>query len=534
MTYKRPFSPRRVLRGAVCFSLAAALCTGCSSLLPAASPTITRSEAAASLPYDSTRLEDGRLRILYDPAGGSTVLRGSEVVYTASADESVALLPDTLTQQVQFFFHSWADNSGENRRRSALCDSSGRTLIEFNGEYSATLTGDVLVLQQPVFEDGEFWGEAFYGNCRVIDLSTGSDLPVPEDAYDCLVQGDTLIFNCYALPAGLSSMDYDPDQTSHLRVEMRSRSGELLHTVPCCYTLSGNGTPENWVELCQYNNGDFPAYSLYNTVTGEELSNFHQSLGNGIVCYGDPQNGGALLVDLSGSEKQVLGSFDQTIDCYVPGYAMSYDFTSNSPFHCILHDLSTGEDLVLYDYHQADGEAAFYTANGQLLVFDSATGEKITDVMVEPVPGQQYASIFCIGNGQVSVELKDNDDYETTACRVYGPDGLVGDLTAACRRFDYFSPLTRTPEGEALFSGSYSGVGGSYLTDVVDSQGNVVIQGLRSVYGYAANSINGLPQGVFAAQQGFYNGWMDSDGSWVYCQSIFTLADDEGGTYYYE
>ena len=64
MTYKRPFSPRRVLRGAVCLSLAAALCTGCSSLLPAASPTITRSEAAASLPYDSTRLEDGRLRIL--------------------------------------------------------------------------------------------------------------------------------------------------------------------------------------------------------------------------------------------------------------------------------------------------------------------------------------------------------------------------------------------------------------------------------------------------------------------------------------
>ena len=76
-------------------------------------------------------------------------------------------------------------------------------------------------------------------------------------------------------------------------------------------------------------------------------------------------------------------------------------------------------------------------------------------------------------------------------------------------------------------------MGGSYLTDVVDSQGNVVIQGLRSVYGYATNSINGLPQGVFAAQQGFYNGWMDSDGSWVYCQSIFTSTRDETNNYFY-
>ena len=38
-----------------------------------------------------------------------------------------------------------------------------------------------------------------------------------------------------------------------------------------------------------------------------------------------------------------------------------------------------------------------------------------------------------------------------------------------------------------------------------------------------------LPDHVFAAQRGFYVGWMDTSGNWLYCQSIFSsaTADDE-------
>ena len=40
---------------------------------------------------------------------------------------------------------------------------------------------------------------------------------------------------------------------------------------------------------------------------------------------------------------------------------------------------------------------------------------------------------------------------------------------------------------------------------------------------------NALPDHVFAAQRGFYVGWMDTSGNWLYCQSIFSsaTADDE-------
>ena len=40
---------------------------------------------------------------------------------------------------------------------------------------------------------------------------------------------------------------------------------------------------------------------------------------------------------------------------------------------------------------------------------------------------------------------------------------------------------------------------------------------------YYANSVNGLPEGVFAAVKGFDSGWMDLTGQWLYAESIFCL-----------
>ena len=81
--------------------------------------------------------------------------------------------------------------------------------------------------------------------------------------------------------------------------------------------------------------------------------------------------------------------------------------------------------------------------------------------------------------------------------------------------------------------GTRSVPGSSYATgcDVLDETGNVVMQGLGSCYSYYDNSLNALPDHVFVARRGFYYGWMDTDGNWLYCQSIFSSvnADDELG-----
>ena len=65
------------------------------------------------------------------------------------------------------------------------------------------------------------------------------------------------------------------------------------------------------------------------------------------------------------------------------------------------------------------------------------------------------------------------------------------------------------------------------LCDVLDETGNVVLSGLGSCYSYYSNSLNALPDHVFVARRGFYSGWMDTDGNWLYCRSIFSSVNDD-------
>ena len=45
--------------------------------------------------------------------------------------------------------------------------------------------------------------------------------------------------------------------------------------------------------------------------------------------------------------------------------------------------------------------------------------------------------------------------------------------------------------------------------------------------------IRAVPAGVFVARKGFDYGWMDVEGNWIYCQSIFTSTSDETNNYFY-
>ncbi len=106
--------------------------------------------------------------------------------------------------------------------------------------------------------------------------------------------------------------------------------------------------------------------------------------------------------------------------------------------------------------------------------------------------------------------MQDNDRYETTATRLYGPQGLVSDLTALQGEYSYVNYLTTDPDGRPMFYGSRSAVGSAYgnVCDVLDADGKVVLQGLASCAGYYSNSLNALPDHVFAAQRGFmWAGW---------------------------
>ncbi len=532
----------RVGCAAVSLSLCLALGCSCSVLPPAsgkpaaAAPSVP-TDANGNPLYDASRLDDGQLRMLYgyDNSGGAcTVLCGSKVLYQSSRSENVALLQDTVTGETSYWFRSWSDPTVRGGRRSALYDKDGAEVMAFDGEQSATMQDGLLVLQESRLVNGEYTdGYSGYGTCQVIDPATGESLPVPEGAYACVVCGDYLTYTCYARPEGLADDEWDDDTSLHSWVIVLTRDGTQVYGADTSTAYRISYSPDeltDWVELDTYHADGAPVdQMLYNPTTGEGLTGYTQTCGNGTACF-TTADGRYELRDLTTVDRTCIGTFDDMPSNYFPGYVVTWRTTGDYGYD--LHDLVTGEVTPLYACSLTDHTIALYAKNGSLRVCDTDTGKLLTDTTVEPVENQQSVMMDSEGDGYVWLELRDNDDFETTATRVYGPEGLVSDLTHLQSKYSTLNYLTTTPEGRPLYYGTAEAPSSSgSLCDVLDENGNVVLSGLGSCYSYYDNSLNQLPDHVFVAKRGFYYGWMDTDGKWLFCQSIFSSinADDEMG-----
>ena len=532
----------RLGSAALCVTLSLALGCGCAVMPPASSEKPASS--AASVPtdaegkplYDATRLDDGRLRILYgyDNSGDSrTVLCGSKVLYQSLRSETVNLLTDTVTGETNYWFRSWSDSTGRGGRRSALYDKDGNEVMAFDGEQSATIQNGLLVLQESrVVGDSYDVDYDSYGTCSVIDLATGESLPVPEGAYSCIVCGDMLVFTCYARPAYLAENEWDDDSNLHSWVAIQQKDGTQTYGSSTSTASRISYEPDeldNWVELdISHADGSPADQVLHNPATGEGYIGFQQTCGSGTAAF-LTANGTYQLRDMTTEDRGLIAAFDEQPSQYFPGYVVTWHSGEDHGYE--LYDLETGTKTPLYDVNTTDNTIAVYALDGSLRVYSKDNGKLLTDTTVEPVEHQQRVRMSNYGSGYVWLKLQDNDRYETTATRLYGPQGLVSDLTALQGKYSYVNDLTTDPDGRPMFYGSRSAVGSAYgnVYDVLDADGKVVLQGLASCAGYYSNSLNALPDHVFAAQRGFYVGWMDTSGNWLYCQSIFSsaTADDE-------
>lgn len=542
---------RSVLRiGCAVLSLSAAagLLASCSLLPPASPLPDSKPAQAEEAPGPAAApLDDGKLRILYSNGsnGGNTVLCGNTVLYQAASSETVYLVPDTLTGTVRYYLRQWSDPSTPTGRATALCDRSGKEVLTFDRAYDAALTGTLLVLTTPE----EFaYSPALHhaaGDCRVLDLATGEELTVPENAYGCRIAGETLAFNlCNAPAQALDENTWGDDLTRYYALQIQDRDGNRIRQEPLCaavslsYSYNEISSPADWLELDYYSEDEdmvIDHISLYSTATGEELTGFQQYTGAGTVSLYN--SGRYQLVDLASTEQSaVLCEFDEPVRYYLPGAAITEPdaSTPEGSGRYRFHDLLTGEEKELYDVGTDDATLAIYALDGTVRVFDRQTGVLLTDTAIDPVENQVRAHIYPEGNGWAWVQQDDNDSYDATAIHICGPDGIHKTLDPANlnETYNYYSPLLSTEDG-IYFYGCYNGPGSSWLYDVLDSDGDVVVSGLRTCAGYYANSVNGLPEGVFAAVKGFESGWMDLSGRWLYAESIFASTADEMDNYYF-
>lgn len=535
---------RVVLRigcGAVCTALALTLGCGCA-LLPPATGVPGAASSAVSVPtddsgkplYDPAVLNDDRLRVLYcyDRAGSSTtILCGSTPLHQAARSENVSLVEDSATGIADYWLRSWSDPTGRGGRRTALYDKTGTEVMSFEGEQNATLQNGLLVLQESRLVDGGYVPESGYGTCQVIDLATGAALPVPEGAYSCTLCGDKLVFSCYARPEGLDDYDWDMDYQQNRWVVVQEKDSTPVYRADAAsaYRLFYNSdTLSDWVELDVATGEETTDRILYNVLTGEQCTGFLQVYPGGLASF-STGDGRYELRDMTTEDRGLIAAFDEQPSQYFPGYVVTWHSGEDHGYE--LYDLETGTKTPLYDVNTTDNTIAVYALDGSLRVYSKDNGKLLTDTTVEPVEHQQRVRMSNYGSGYVWLKLQDNDRYETTATRLYGPQGLVSDLTALQGKYSYVNYLTTDPDGRPMFYGSRTAAGSAYgnVYDVLDADGKVVLQGLASCAGYYSNSLNALPDHVFAAQRGFYVGWMDTSGNWLYCQSIFSsaTADDE-------
>ena len=532
----------RLGSAALCVTLSLALGCGCavmppaSSEKPASSAVSVPTDAEGKPLYDATRLDDGRLRILYgyDNSGDSrTVLCGSKVLYQSARSENVSLLQDIVTGETNYWFRSWSDSTGRGGRRSALYGRDGNEVMAFDGEQSATIQNGLLVLQESRMVGNSYDVDYdSYGTCSVIDLATGKNLPVPEGAYSCIVCGDMLVFTCYARPADLAENEWDDDSNLHSWVAIQQKDGTQTYgsASSTAYRISyASDALDDWVELDSYT-ADSTTQVLHNPATGEGLRGYRQTCGHGTAAFLTP-SGTYQLRDLTTEDRGVIAEFDALPSNYFPGYVVTWRI--NGDYGYDLHDLSTGEITPLYASSVTGSKIALYAQDGSLKVYDMDTGSLLYETSAGVVDDSQSLMMDCESDGCVWMELRDRDTYTTTAVRVYGPEGLVSDLSSLTDTYDYLGYLTTDKNGRPLYYGTRSVPGSSYATgcDVLDETGNVVMKSLGSCYSYYDHSLNALPDHVFVARRGFYYGWMDTDGNWLYCRSVFSTlnADDETG-----
>ena len=220
---------RSVLRiGCAVLSLSAAagLLASCSLLPPASPLPDSKPAQAEEAPGPvAAPLDDGKLRILYSNGsnGGNTVL------YQAASSETVYLVPDTLTGTVRYYLRQWSAPGTPTGRATALCDRSGKEILTFDRAYDAALTGSLLVLTAPEQMAYAPCNNHAAGDCRVIDLATGEELAVPENAYGCSIAGSYLAFEVCNVPADyVPENEWGDDLTAYCAVQVQDRQNNAV------------------------------------------------------------------------------------------------------------------------------------------------------------------------------------------------------------------------------------------------------------------------------------------------------------------
>ena len=490
-----------------CLALAAGTLAGCAPAVPPASSSApAQTEEGAASP-----LRDGRLRYLYNlnGSGGGTLLRGDELLYQASPSESITLLYTPGAADPAGWQLSRNDGSGQ--RITEVYSAARDLLWSGAGEWRAALAGAMLAL-----EPGGFSVDAGPGSetgCRLIDTASGQEYALPAEATGCIpTESGQAVLTLNTDPSaggleGCSVVVLDLADGSELQRVDRAyayRAYGAEGVSRCAALQRYDPETEQW-STDLYDPASRTMYSGFETFCGDDLICFQSEPGRYDVC--------AL------GETEPLASYDGLCSYWREDAAF---IARDDGAFLVTPD---GEQPCVNSYAVNGGEAAFLLTGGTLAVYGPGGRTEVetglAGVLSQP---DSWVSVFSVTDGYVLVNVSGSGGAESCS-QIYGPSGLVYDSTGS--GYERLNVLTMGPDGP-VYEAARQGAGGAWLSDVLDSRGNVLLSGLADVSGDSS-----LPGGVFAARRGFERGYMDLAGNWLYSESVFTSLSDEDASYYW-
>ena len=451
------------------------------------------SDSSESENQEAKLPDDGKLRILSDwDNNRSIVFCGNKKV---EEGEGCAFTPNGAEDGKYYALRTVDPEAkdGEGGYHTALYDSDGKLLIDELND-ALTVCGNWLFS----YDDGFAASDQVTQN--VYDLRTME--PVDVQAGYAMQTGDYIAVNV-SDATGLSSAHsgtvvYRADDLSEVRF-FKGYACASDPMIPGIFIL--NRYNEESQEL---------DYLAYNPETGEEYPGVESSCGWGYMLQ--RTDDGYNVLDTSGT---VIESTDRRYNWYSDKVKTWIDesgeyYTSyiDAPFYSGAKSI----DYITIPIEDAtNNKSTIFVAYGSSGDLISTDGELLLSVHADDY-GYEAGRVNQVRDDILSISPK---DWGEPGLTLLYKDGHTVDF----EKYSYVSPLY----GSEYLSASYM-VGNTYLTDILDQDGNVLLEGLKNV-----STVEG---GLISCEKGFYKGLMDTEGNWLYKESIFDTAEDETGEYW--
>ena len=298
--------------------------------------------------------------------------------------------------------------------------------------------------------------------------------------------------------------------------------------------LAGFPMPEQYVSARAWNGYILAANSDYSFLLTPELdqllafSSLQESFTSGLLRYTD-------RIDADGEKRGIITPDGEELYQIPPGeseiyfdenfivteYSYNYNSSLNHTALYKIVNLKSGElvcdgiEMVAHDLYAGSSgprENILVYKEGYLQLFNRVEGLRAEKelpglVSINILPGGLFCVEANMGNYSFSYMLLGGGLEEII------PLGVYSNITPAMRwngnDYEYFGKfLCERDSGQSI-----------YLTDFLDTDGSVLIEGLNNIYEVGTDRI--------AARKGFSAGLMDWAGKWIVERSVFSgLSDD--------